>query len=370
VTALAAHPPGSASNWVLLFRDGRGVGALSTTGTQGVVATRVAVLAVEPGSARWPELGLALIYDGRVCIEWGVQSGPLLQTEPIEVPEIEGAVEIDVASDHAGRLRLFVLDAAGRLHVLAQTGSVEGRPIWASAWQTLDTSTAEAERTYLRQLKSHRTAEGDLIVLATDHDDNLFAITESGKGWGLIKDLETKAAHFDVGVDEKGHLEVFAVSRHDHFVRLARSEKGRFDRQVIEWDAASGECRILNVYRTGLSILNEDDGMVAGVKVYITANRQLSAVVNGLSYSLNPSEPVVALTNAFGKVNVIFEVQGKQSVPSLSFEADFLDGVLNVCPQRNVQLYMESITREELLSCAAAQKRMHLIPENTVIQQV
>jgi len=371
VTALAAHPPGAASNWVLIFRDSRGFGALSKAETHGVVATRVAVVSPEPGSVEWPGLGLVMVFDGKLRLEWGVRSGPLLQTEPVALPDLDDAVEIDVTSDGAGRLRIFALDTAGRLHVLTQAGTADGRPVWAPGWTAIDTSTAEGERTHLRRIRAVRKGDGHLVVFAVDEDDRLHALWESPDGWSLIEDLGIDGAHFDAAVDADGRLELFAVSRSDHFVRLFWGEDGRFSREIIEWDAASGERKILNVYRTCLAIYNEDDGVVPGVAVYITANRRVPAVVNGLSYALNPSEPVTAETNAFGKVTVLFEEHGNEPVPSLTFKADFLDGgLLDVCPRRKAQVYVESITRDELLTCARAQSKMHLIPEDTLILNV
>lgn len=370
VTALAAHPPGAASNWVLVFRERRGFGALSTAETHGVVATRVVVASPEPGSAEWPGIGLAMIYDGGLRLEWGVRSGPLLQTEPVALPSLADAADLAVVTDGAGRLRLFALDTAGRLHVLAQVGTVDGRPVWAPGWTAIDTATAEGERAYLRRVKAVRTGSGDLVVFAVDEEDRLHAVSESPDGWGLIEDLGVEAAHFDAAVDAEGRLELFAVSRSDHFVRLAWGADARPSREIIEWDAASGERKILNVYRTCLAIFNEDDGVAPGVPVYVTASRQVSAVVNGLSYALNPSEPVTIETNAFGKVTVLFEEHGNEPVPSLKFEADFLDGgILDVCPRRKAQVYVESITRDELLSCARSESKMHLIPEDTLILQ-
>lgn len=375
VTSLAARSGAHTSSWVVLFGHGSSTGALSLGEGKGVVARKVLVANEDPGSTRWPHMSFVLMDENGLRVEWGKRSGVLLQSERIPIPELLNVVEIDVARDHRGYLRIFALDRDHRIHVLCQTGGGGSHPPrWTSTWMSPDTTLADGSRPTFHRIFALRQGQGDLVLFALDTEDRLWSISEEDAGtidgWGRLEELGVRAAHLAVASTDESYVEVFAVSRQNELFRLSKSRRGEnWHCEKVGWDASDSEKILHDVYRTGLTIFDEHQDTVAGVPIRVTATEKIPSTVNGLTYTLGPGEPVLAETNAFGKICVTFELTEKKRVPSLSFEAGFLDnGLLDVCPERKAHIYLKSGKKPAEQSWDS-RSEMYLIPEDTVIEQ-
>lgn len=345
VTALAARPGADMSRWVVLFGHRSSTGALSLSESKGVVARKVLVAGEDPGSTRWPHMTFVLLNGGVPRVEWGMRSGVLLQSEEIPVPELAEVAAIDVVRDHRGYLRIFALDRGHRIHVLAQTGGGDGdAPRFASAWRRLDAARADGSRPSFDRIRALRQRNGDLTLFALDGDDGLWSISEEAGGssdrWGGLAVIGIRAAHITAASTDDNRLEVFAVSRHNQLLWLRQRERRDGWRlESIGWDASSSEKIKLDVYRTGLTIFDGDyDAVVPGVPVRVTATEKMPSTVNGLTYTIGPDEPVLAETNAFGKLSVTFELTELRPAPALSFEAGS-DEELDPFPDSEAHVY-------------------------------
>jgi len=362
VTSLAAHPASAESSWAVLLRNGTGGGAISLAG-EPLVADKVWLCPEEPGSLAWPHVTLAVLRHGRLWVEWGVTDGPLVQTRSVRLPELAGVRAFDTVRDAEGRLHLFAIDEQRRLHSLEQTGGGGAEPpSWAPAWTRLDPHPDADVR--VETVRAYRCG-AKVAVFAIDPEDRLFQVRAArAGGW---RDLATRAAQLAVVPRPDGSVELLAVSRQNRLCRLFRGQDDTWRREPILWPVPEPPSWI-QVYRSGLTILDDRQDRVSGVSVRITADERLPMVVNGMSYAVGPGEPVEARTNPFGQVNVTFEVsEPRGGLPSLSFAAEVLDGVLNVSPERKAHLFVKNATAAELLHPHRRSGEMFLIPENTIL---
>jgi hypothetical protein len=184
--------------------------------------------------------------------------------------------------------------------------------------------------------------------------------------WEKVEDLGVKAARFTVFGGPDGRTEILAISRADRLIHLRNTGRGHWSRKNIAWRAeATGHRR--HLLRAALTVKHEGHGEASGLPVWVSATDRLSAVVNGLSHSLEPGTAIEVLTDALGKIDVAFEAESLDGVPSLNFEAEFLgEGMLAVCPAREVQLYIRKPVARQHDSSVPD---IYLIPEGTEVWQ-
>lgn len=386
VTTLATHPGNDSSSWLVLFGHRSSTGALSLGSGRslgdgrGVTAERVEVAPQDPGSIRWPHVALLLLDKGRLRLELGTRAGVLLQSRGVALPELVDVVDAKIVRDRRGNHKIFALDRRHRLFVLCQIGGGGERPPrFPAQWIELDCIQRDGSRPALRRLYPQRRGDGSLEVFALDAQDRLWSITErperrdlprSPRGdvaleaWGRLHDLGIHAAHLGAAPRLGQRAEVFAVSRQNQLLWLRRDQLENWRLERVGWDALDSERHRIQLYRTGLTVLDESHCAVAGVPVSITATERMPTTVNGLSYAIGPSDAVEVTTNAFGLISVTFETTDERPAPSLSFQAGFMDGQLDVNPERKAQLY--------LADTGAAPRthggEMHLIPQDTVLE--
>lgn len=387
LTSFAAHPPSDASSFALIFRRGRGFGLLSMSETGGIAASRVEAAPGDPLTVRWPFLPLFMLYEGRLRVEWGVHHGALVQSLPLELPELRSVngdrelIDFSLTRAADGNLRLFVLDADHSVYMLSQVSGVASEPpVWADSWVRVDTAIAGL-RPKLRRLHAVRH-NGRLMLFALDAGDRLYSLTEEDSGWQEPNRIATGVGHLAAREGENGRVELFAITRQDQLIWLRPNRAGRTEgsrKRLIAWQVDDQDRSLMTVYRTSLTIMNDDEGHVRNAPVSITADDAVTAVVNGQSYKLGPNQPIVARTNSFGLINVLFETQEGTKVPSLHFSADFLEGgTLDVSPQRKAQVFVAANPQtalpqqgtEATTGKATGQPtgQIHLIPEDTLLE--
>ena len=222
-------------------------------------------------------------------------------------------------------VRIFALDRGHRIHTLRQTGGGGAHPPrFTGTWRRVDGVRADGSGPAFDRIRALRHGDGEVSLLALDGEDRLWSISLDDAGQGRPEEVGIRAAHVAVAAADDG-AEAFAVSRQNQLLWLRKSAlRDGWRVEKIGWDASRAEKTRLDVYRTGLTIFDEDHDAVAGVPVRVTAAERMPSTVNGLAYAIGPGEPVLAETNAFGKICVTFELTERKPAPALSFEAESL----------------------------------------------
>jgi len=345
---------------------------------------------VDPtGQATWPNITLAILSQGAVCVFHGHQqsgangaelNGTITTLPPVSSPNVSiNCFTVSAFPD--GRQMMLCTVGDGIIRSLAghANPAAPNTVLWDSAWLLVNGDRAKNPIVNPEwNVSSIVKQDGGLSVMwSVQYSEGatsgfyLFML-ERGPGtngvWTDAVRVNAEISHFYTFFrDDQGDPGFCYIGGRDLYLRFALRDAGEDWREETV-DTQDGTTFIdVDVYRVGVVVTDAAGAAIIGKSITIAANDEAYFFANGALQYLNAKESFTTTTNQDGALWIMVDIGGSIAVPTFTFTST--DGIfdgnpITVMPEADAQHLVTHVSADELQNAKDDQGNS-LLPADT-----